>query len=159
MAALFYNFGSDNIFKNSVGSGALMFSDDFDEFSASSSNLSIVTDIKVSVNETVQFFQSFDDFIHYYYFGKGLGSVTVDFLFFQSCDSNDAPGVSKLLAKIGQKRGQIINISIANVVFSGVLMDVNIAVTAEPETMYAISINIGMTDHQLPSANLDNPSC
>lgn len=159
MAALFYQFGNNGLFKNSVGAGALMFCDELDEFSASSTNMSIVTDIGIHVQETIQFFQSFDDFIHYYYFGKGLGNITINMLFFQDCNSGTAPGLIKILQKLGEIRGKIINVSIGNIVFSGVMMDFTVTAIAEPETHYAISINLGMTDHTLQSPQVQAKLC
>jgi hypothetical protein len=158
MAALFYNFSGDSMFKNGIGSGGLMFCSDLDDFSGSSSNMSIVTDISVRVQDTIQFFQSFDDFIHYYYFGKGVGSITVNLLFFQDT-SNSAPGVSKILQKLGEKRGKTTEVSLGNVAFTGVLTDFTLTAMSEPETHYAVSINFAMIDHKLPSANITGGSC
>jgi len=159
MAAIFYQYGNNSIFKNSVGTGALLFCADLDDFSASSSNMSVVTDIGIHVQETVQFFQSFDDFIHYYYFGKGLGSITINMLFFQDCTSGTAPGLAKILQRIGEKRGKTLDVSIGNVVFTGVLMDFSITVMSEPETHYAISLHLGMTDHKMQAPSIDPTTC
>lgn len=146
------------MFKNGIGSGGLMFCTDLDEFSGDSSNMSIVTDIAIRVQDTIQTFQSFDDFIHYYYFGKGLGSISINLLFFQDT-SNTAPGVSKILSRLGEKRGKTVQVSLGNVAFTGVLTDFSITVIAEPETHYGVTINFAMIDHQLPTANITGGSC
>jgi len=158
MAALFYNFQGNSVFKNGIGSGNLMFCSDLDEFSSDSGNVSIVTDISVRVQDTIQIFQSFDDFIHYYYFGKGVGSITINIMLFQDT-SNSAPGISKLLSKLGEKRGKTMDISVGNVAFTGVLSDFTINVVSEPETHYIASINLAMIDHHLPSSNTSGASC
>lgn len=160
MGALVYNFGNDCLFKNSVGTGQLMFCDVLDDFAASSTNVSVVTDIGINVQETVQFFQSFDDFIHYYYFGKGLGTITVNFLFFQECGSGvSAPGLNKLMQTIGGIRGKPTDFSIGNITFTGVLRDFTITVISDPETYYAVSMNLGMINHTLQTPEMEGGAC
>lgn len=158
MGAIFYNYNGNSIFKNSVGGGTLAICEAFDQFN-SGSNLSIITRVGISVSDTVQFFQSFDDFIHYYYFGKGLGNITFEILLFTSCGGGTAPALSQLLSTLGSIRGKPTNVSMGNISFTGVLLEFHVEVVAEPETYYAVTINMGMIDHKLPSAQPNASSC
>ncbi len=159
MAALFHKFSSDQIFKNSVGNGTLAICSALDQFNSDPSNVSIITDVSVRATDTIQFFQSFDDLIHYYYFGKGLGNISFNMMLFQSCGGADAPGVPKLLAALGQMRGQETQVSVGNIVFVGVLTDFTLSIQSEPETHYIVNINLGMIDHQLSSPPPADTSC
>lgn len=156
MAALFHSFG-DSILKTSVGDGTLSVCEIFDDFNGN--NFSIITDVAVHATETIQFSQSFDDYIHYYHFGKGVGSITFNLLLFTECGSADSPGLGSLLSKLGENRGQDITISLADVTFTGVLLDFTVQIVAEPETHFAVSVNLGMTDHTLQSSKGDSGSC
>lgn len=158
MGAIFYNFGGGSILKNSIGSGTLSICTAFDTFN-NGQNLSIITEAGITVSDTIQFFQSFDDFIHYYYFGKGLGNIVFRMLLFCSCQSTTAPALSQLLTALGGIRGQPVTVSFGNVAFTGVLLEFNITVLAEPETYYDVSITLGMVDHQLPSAQPSASAC
>lgn len=159
MAALFHKFSGNQMLKNSVGSGTLAICSALDKFNSDPSNISIITDVVVRAADTIQFFQSFDDLIHYYYFGKGLGSISFNLLLFQGCDSNSAPGVPKLLEALGSMRGEKTEVSVGNVIFVGVLTDFTIAIQSEPETHYAVNINLGMIDHKLKTPPAGNTSC
>lgn len=147
------------MFKNSVGSGTLAVCSALDKFNTDPGNVSIITDVSVRAADTIQFFQSFDDLIHFYYFGKGLGSISFNMLLFQGCDSNSAPGVPKLLSTLGDMRGQKTEVSVGNITFVGVLTDFSVSIVSEPETHYAVSINMGMIDHKLKTPPPPNTSC
>lgn len=163
MAAFFHNAGNNNIFKNSVGMGEVVVSDAFDQLNGQGSTLSIMTDVAINVRETIQFFQSFDDFISFYYFGKGLGSISLNLLLFLSCDGNGpgntAPGMERLMSLLGSIRGQLTDFSVGNVSFSGVVTDFTIQIASEPETHYMVNINLGMTEHTLEQVNFPSSGC
>lgn len=147
------------MFKNSVGSGTLAICSALDKFNSDPSNVAIITDVVVRAADTIQFFQSFDDLIHFFYFGKGLGNISFNMLLFQGCDSNSAPGVPKLLQELGKMRGQKTEVSVGNVIFVGVLTDFTVVIQSEPETHYAVNINLGMIDHKLESPPPSDTSC
>lgn len=147
------------MFKNSVGSGTLAICSALDQFNSDPGNVSIITDVQIQAADTIQFFQSFDDLIHFYYFGKGLGSIGFNMLLFQGCDSSSAPGVPKLLSALGDMRGQKTEVSVGNVMFVGVLTGFSVSIQSEPETHYAVSIQLGMLDHKLKTPPPANTSC
>lgn len=158
MAAFFHNSNGNNIFKNSVGMGQVAVSDAFDDLNGSEGSLAIITDISINVRETIQFFQSFDDFISFYYFGKGVGAISLNMMFFLECSGqgpgNTAPGIETLMTRLGGIRGTLTDFSVGNVTFSGVVTDFTVQIVSEPETHYLVNINLGMTEHTLEQISI-----
>lgn len=156
MAALFFKYSDSGIFKNSVGAGGkIVNSDLLSGIAGEESAVTILTGVSITHNETVQFFQSFGDLVHYFYFGRGLGQIHLDLMCFLDCKSKDsAPGVKKLWDKIGQKRGKKIDLTFDSITVSGILMSFNISAVAEPETHFIVSIDLGMIESNLPNANI-----
>lgn len=164
MAAFFHNSNGDGIFKNSVGMGEIAISDAFDQLNdGSTGTLAIITDVAISARETVQFFQSFDDLISFYFFGKGLGAISLNLMFFLDCSGkspgSSAPGLDRLMTLLGSIRGTLTDFSVGSVTFSGVVTDFTVQVASEPETHYLVNINLGMTDHTLEQVNFPSPGC
>ena len=159
MGALFYNYSEDNIFKQNISSASAVAHISIFEDLVSEDNLCIITEIGVGISETVQFFLTFDDLIHYYWFGKGLGSISCQGLLFLGCDSDVFPGVSTLLNAVAAHRGKPITCSIGPFTFTGVLVDCQLSVVSEPETMAQFTLNIAMTEHSLPPSERPGPTC
>jgi hypothetical protein len=158
MAALFYNYGDNGLFKGSVSSHATpAFVSIFSELVGEDS-LCIITQVGITMTETIQFFQTFDDLIHYYWFGKGLGNITIQGMLFTNCEG-DFPGMPIFLTMIGQQRGKLIECHMGGVTFKGVMQDCNITLTSEPETIANFSISLAMTENTLPPADPVEPSC
>jgi hypothetical protein len=151
MGAIFVTTG-DDILKAYSGNAALIKSDLTDDLGQD--NLSILTGASVVYNELIQFFQSFDDLIHHYYFGKGLGQIRLDLMCFTDCNSGNAPGIASIVAKIGKIRGKKVDFTIGTEQVTGVLMEFNISAQAEPLPHFIVSITLGMVDHTLPKAKI-----
>lgn len=159
MGALFYKYNGDSILKHSVGSQASPVKTDlFDEL-VSEDYLTILTDITIHTNDVVQTFLSFDDFVHHYYFGKGVGQISVRGMCFMNCDGDAIPGLDQFYSRIGEKRGQEVVFSIGAFWFAGVLQDANVTIIAEPETHAMFSASFAMTTHNIVSPELPPPSC
>lgn len=156
MAALFFKYTDTGIFKNSVGAGGKIVNSDLLEGIVDTPDaVTILTSVSITHNETVQFFQSFGDLVHYFYFGRGLGQIHLELMCFLDCKSKDsAPGLKKIWDKIGEKRGKKIDLTFDAVTVSGVLTNFNISVVAEPETHFIISLDLGMIESNLPNANI-----
>ena len=157
MAALFFKYSNTGIFKNSVGTGGKIVTCDdlFAGVVGEASAVTILTAMSISHNETVQFFQSFGDLIHYFYFGRGLGNIHFELMCFLDCNTRDkAPGVTKLWDKIGSSRGKKITVSFDGIAVTGVLTGFNVSAVAEPETHFIVSIDLGMIDSKLKKANI-----
>lgn len=158
MGAIFYSYGNNGMFTNSVGSTAQVASIDLFDGILGKENMCIITGIGVGVSDIVQFFPTFDDFIHYYWFGKGVGSITCEGMLFLDCDQK-MPGLHDLLNAIGARRGKEISCFIGSYYFIGVMLNCNISFNAEPETIATFTLTMGMIDHNLPPGDPSTPQC
>jgi hypothetical protein len=154
MAALFFQYSNSGIFKNSVGPGGKIVNCDLFDGIINESGVSILTSMSVQHSETVQFFQSFGDLVHYFYFGRGVGQIHFDLMCFLKCQSDQAPGIQKLWSSIGSKRGQKVTVSFNSISVTGILTGFNITAVAEPETHYLVSIDLGMIDSSLKKSSV-----
>ncbi len=154
MAALFFQYSNSGIFKNSVGPGGKIVNCDLFDGIINESGVSILTSMSVQHSETVQFFQSFGDLVHYFYFGRGVGQIRFDLMCFLKCQSDQAPGIQKLWSSIGGKRGQKVTVSFNSISVTGILTGFNITAVAEPETHYLVSIDLGMIDSSLKKSSV-----
>lgn len=152
MAAVFVKLDND-IFMTTAGSPTSFVKCDLIDSSIGSDQFMLLTNFQTTFNEVVQFFQSFDDLIHYYYFGKGLGQIRFDLMAFFNCEGT-APGLKTLYTSIGSKRGKKITLDFMNIHVEGILMEFTIAATAEPLPHFQISITLGMTDSNLTPPNI-----
>jgi hypothetical protein len=154
MAAIFIPLDDGGVFKGSMGNSAnLVTCDMLNAILYNQAQFSILTNVTVSGSEVVQFFQSFDDLIHYFYFGQGLGQIHFDLTCFFDCSDN-APGLDTMWALMGATRGKKVTVNIGRIQVVGVLMDYTISLTAEPIPMYNISINLGMISNSMTPANI-----
>ncbi len=155
MGAVFYKLSNNNIFKAGGGGGQIVHSNAlFSGLLGEASQLTLLVRMSIQCNENIQFFQSFDDVIHHYYFGKGVGQISMDLLCFLECGNTSAPGLHTLWGALGKVRGKEIDVAFDGIVVSGVLMDFTINAVSEPETHYIICINLGMTKNGLPSVSI-----
>lgn len=150
MAAIFYNYSDDNMFKNSVSSGAAPISTNLFEDLQNENMLCIISQISITHNDVVQFFMTFDDFIHHYYFGKGVGSISISGMIFTNCQGG-MPGLLAFYQRIANVRGKEVIMSTPGVTFTGVLLDCNVTMVAEPETMASFTANFAMVNSNLSS--------
>ncbi len=159
MGAIFYSYSNNNMFKTSVSSStAPAFIEIFNNL-VNKDNMCIITQIGINITDTVQFFHSFDDFIHYYWFGKGVGQITISGMLFMNCDTGDMPGVKTLLTIVGQNRGKEIKCGLGTFGFTGVMTDCRLDVVSEPETMVQFSLNLAMISHTLNTPPPIDPKC
>ena len=157
MAAIFYSYGNNSIFSKVGSSTAPVTLDVFGSL-VNSGSLCIITQFGINTTETIQYFQTFDDLIHYYWFGKGLGSMSISGMLFMDCNGA-MPGINNLLTAVGQKRGQEVTCVMGGISFVGILQECNITMVSEPETMATFNITMSMVDHTLPSPKPAAPSC
>lgn len=154
MAAVFLTLG-DDIFMTTAGTPTSFVSCDLLDADSlfAPGQCMLLSNFSTTFNEVVQFFQSFDDLIHYYYFGKGLGQIRFDMMAFFNC-SGDAPGLRNLYESIGSKRGKKVTLDFMNVHVEGILMEFNITALAEPLPHFQISIALGMINSNLTPPNI-----
>lgn len=155
MAAIFYKYSDKGMFKNSVGGGAVpLLSNVFDEFN-DENNLAILTQYSVTHNEVNQFFPTFDNFVHHFYFGGGLGTISLAGVFYQGCAGNGPsgqfPGLDAMKDIISNLRGEKVKFSLGKFSFFAVLNDFNLVEVSEPETMINFTFNLTIVLNNMPS--------
>lgn len=158
MAAIFYSPTQQpgTIFRSGVQVNTAIrvpFLDDL----INSSGFAVITDVSVNNQDTVQFFMTFDDFISYFYFGKGLGDLTIRGNMFMDCSSN-MPGLNRFYDKIADIRGTEVDVSCGNAVFTCVLVGFSTTTTAEPTNITEFTLQLRIIDHSLGRKNF-NASC
>lgn len=104
--------------------------------------------ISTQLNETIQFFLTFDDVIKYIHFGKALGSLQVEGTIFCDCTS-DLPRLDKLKKAFTELRGKQIEVNIKNIVLNCVMTSMQFIVVPDPNTMANFTFNFAIIDHQL----------
>ena len=165
MAALFYQYSDQNILQMSVSSvAASPFKCDlFDGLFDTKTYAMIFTELGVQLNETIQYFLTFVDVIHYYYFGKGLGQITVRGVMFEQCNNGKStssiPGFDELWRLLGTKRGQTVNLSFRTASFDCVLMDYSFMQVAEPENMVNFSVGLAVINTVTWPSPQPNTAC
>lgn len=110
----------------------------------------IITDVAVQNSDTIQFFLTFDDFISWFYFGKGLGTLSIRGMLLEDCNGN-LPGINSLYQNIGRVRGTEQLISFGNVVFTGVLTTFTTTVSTEIANVANFELQLQIVDHSLPA--------
>lgn len=120
---------------------------------------SVISEVTIQNRDTIQYFLTFDDFISYFYFGKGLGSITISGVMFSDCNAY-FHGASILTNIISRIRGTTQQISFGNVVFDAVISQFTIRASADEGLNNAIDFNIQMDiiNHSLISPSFQ-PLC
>jgi len=149
MAAIFYQYNPDkSIFKGGLHVNTTI-RVPFLNALVGTNGLAIINEVSVSNSDTVQYFMSFDDLISYFYFGKGLGSITISGTMFTNCDGY-APGVDIFYNQIARFRGKEVPISFGNAVFTGVINSFQTSAQAEPAGTIEFAIGLTIINHTLP---------
>ncbi len=114
-----------------------------------SENLAVITELSMQNNEVIQFFLTFDDAISWFYFGKGLGSLSLRGLLL-TCDEG-TPGLPILLNDVMEKtRGQLVEISLGNTVFRCVMTSFNLSLSQDPSPVVEFNLALNIVGHTLP---------
>ena len=103
-------------------------------------NLTVITEMSIQAAETVQFFLTFDDVINWFYFGKGLGTMTIQGLILTGANK-DAGLHTFLNESMGKMRGKSVQASVGNIVFTGVLTNFSLNFTQDPAPLVAFSLS------------------
>ena len=164
MAAVYvYNTEGADLFKGGVAvlsSVRLQFLEDLlsNLTAGRDGNLTIITELSMQNSETVQFFLTFDDLISWFYFGKGMGSISIRGLMLTN--DKGTPGLPVLLSTTMRNlRGQQVGVSIGNAVFSCVMTNFTLHMTQDPTPVAEFVLNLNIVDHNLPIDRPLNTSC
>jgi hypothetical protein len=119
----------------------------------------IVSEVTVQNRDTIQYFLTFDDLISYFYFGKGLGTISINGLMFSDCNGYFR-GLNMFNNMISRIRGSVQNISFGNAVFSGVISAFTMRASADEGMNNAIEFNLQLDviDHSLVPPRF-TPTC
>ena len=144
MAAIFYTSPINNqtIFKNGMSinnSLSLPFMNNI----LGAAGMLIITEVTMQHRETVQYFLTFDDFISYYYFGRGLGSLQISGMIF-SDPTGYFGGLTQFTNMIGNIRGRSQNISFGNIVLTVVLNSFTLRASSDINMVNFIDFNLQM---------------
>jgi hypothetical protein len=124
----------------------------------------IVCEVSIQNKDTVQYFLTFNDLVTFFYFGKGLGSLSISGLIAGSCLTSSSqfsyngptnyPGVDQLMNVIGnQLRGKSQQITFGNTTFWCVLSSFSFKASSESSAINFVEYNLQfeIVDHTLPS--------
>ena len=164
MAAVFYTYDTGrDIFKAGItfSNVVRIFGSNGGDFFAGiigSPGMAIITNVQVNNSDIIQYFMTFDDVINYFYFGKGLGTMTVNGMIFSNCDGN-MPGVGRFYARVAANRGREVVVSLGGAVFKGVISNFSTSTLADPEPVTEFQLTISMTSHGLGSSRNFESTC
>lgn len=150
MAAIFYSStgpSTANIFKSGLQINTAV-SIPFLNNLIGAAGYCAVSNVSINNQDTVQFFQTFDDFISYFYFGKALGDLVINGILVTDGDGN-VPGLNAFYDKISNIRGERVLISFGNVVFTCVLVGFSTTAITEPADITDFTLQLKIIDHSL----------
>lgn len=155
MAAVFYSPSPDkSIFKGDFAiSTAIKIP--FLNTLIGSASMAIITEVSVENSENIQYFLTFDDVISYFYFGSGLGNITVRGMFFMNCDGS-MPGLEKYYQVIGANRGKPVEISAGSATFQAVINNFSVVSSAEPTMSIDFQISMSIIKSTLTPVQFTN---
>lgn len=157
MAAIYHYNETDEIFKCGIkvlNSVKLEFLKEL----LTDKNQTIITELSIQAAETVQFFLTFDDVINWFYFGKGLGTMTIQGLILTGDEGS--PGLSTFLnVSMKEMRGKTVQASVGNAIFYGVLTNFSLNLTQDPSPIIAFTLSFAVVDHNLPGNLQNTPNC
>lgn len=164
MAAYYYtlkNSDSDVFHGNQVVHHGIVIP--FLEDLINSNSMLIVNEVTIQNRDTVQYFLTFNDVVSWFYFGKGLGSLSISGLLLSKCDGDGAgqfPGIQDLYNRIGTIRGKAQTIYFGGFSFTCVLSNYTFRANADEASVNMIDFNLQMeiVDHQIPGPSY-NPTC
>ena len=160
MAAIYFipSVGPNTIYANSFAVNNSVYIPFLQDFIGSQGSL-IVTEVTVQHHDTIQYFLTFDDFISYYYFGKGLGHIAINGMIFSDCIGN-FKSLTTLLNRLSSIRGTIQQISFGNVVFAGVMSSFTVRASSDVASIHALEfmLQIDVIASSMPPA-IFAPTC
>ena len=107
----------------------------------SEGGFAVVNEVDIQNRDTVQYFLTFDDVVSYFYFGKGLGSLTIQGTLFSDCENN-FNGIPDLIAAISTVRGKETKIYFGSITFTCVLSAFTIRASAEEGLSNTMDFNL-----------------
>jgi hypothetical protein len=139
---------SGGIFGKGGGAEGLVSIPAVNDIVSSTGNLAVYDSVSVQVNDTIQFFLTFDDVVKYVFFGKGIGSVVAEGTMYSACGAG-VPGLRACSAAVGQLRGKKLPMSLGGFAVSAIFTSAQVSVISEPDIMGRFVFNFAAIDHQM----------
>jgi hypothetical protein len=147
MSATFVTLTQEDLFKSGGSATSLISIPQVDSI-VGKSGLAIYNTVTMQLNETIQYFLTFDDVIKFIHFGKGLGSIAAEGILYSDCDGN-LPGMGKLKGAISGLRGKEQEVTIGPITVTAIMTSVQLSITSEPDTMAPFVFNFSIVNHHL----------
>jgi hypothetical protein len=150
MAAVFYNSSqNESLFKGDIAVVNAVQIDFLKNFVGPAS-MAIITSVGAQNGDIFQYFITFDDVISYFYFGRGIGTITVSGIIFADCRGQMNGLNDFYVGGIGGARGRPVNVSIGRTVFRGVVSNFTTNTVADPNYMTEFTVTIQVLSHNIP---------
>jgi hypothetical protein len=137
------------IFGTGGGAQGLVTIPAVDDIVSSKGNLAIYDSVSIQINDTIQFFLTFDDVVKYVFFGKGIGSVVVEGTMYSMCAGGGIPGLKACASAVGDLRGQKVDVSLGEFAVSAIFTSAQVSVISEPDIMGRFVFNLAAIDHHM----------
>lgn len=148
MPATFFNLSKDDVFKSGGGGAQHLVKIPMVDDIVSNEGLAIYNSVSLMLNETIQYFLTFDDVIKFIHFGKGVGTVNVEGTMYCTCEGA-LPGLSKFSIAVSKLRGKQQSIAVGSTIVSAILTQANVTVVNEPDTMANFAFAFSIVNHNL----------
>lgn len=148
MSASMYSTTKKDIFVSGGGGAAgLVKIPEVDKI-VGAKGLAVYDSVGLQLPETVQYFLTFDDVTKFIHFGKGVGSVQVEGTMYSDCNSS-LPGAQLFAGAVTKLRGRQQEVIVGGVPVTAILVNSQITVMAEPDTMAKFVFSFSVVNHQL----------
>lgn len=148
MSASMYSTTKDDLFKSGGGGAQGLVKIPKVDDIVGKGGLAVYDSVGLQLPETVQYFLTFDDVTKFIHFGKGVGSVQVEGTMYSDCNSS-LPGSKKFAAAVTGLRGKPESMIVGGVTVTAILVNSQITVMAEPDTMAKFVFTFSVVNHSL----------
>ena len=147
MAAIFMNTTKSDLF-HSGGTANPIYIPEIEQLVSDNSMLSLYTQVSTQLNETIQYFLTFDDVIKVIHFGKGLGTITAEGIMFSDCDG-EIPGFDTFKKAISALRGEVVEATIGPMTLTVIMTSAQVTLIPDPTTMGHFTFSFSVVNHDL----------
>lgn len=147
MAAIFMNLTKTDLF-HSGGTANPIYIPEVEKLVSDNSLLALYTQVSTQLNETIQYFLTFDDVIKVIHFGKGLGTVTVEGIMYSDCDG-EIPGFDTFKEAVSKLRGEVVEAVVGPMTLTVIMSSVQVTLLPDPTTMGHFTYSFSVVNHDL----------
>jgi len=128
-------------------------------FDGMTNELGLVTSVGMQIQESIQYFLTFDDIINYLHLGKGVGNISIEGIAYPNC-AYTFPALRTFFSIVSANRGQIMKTSfIGGGAFSGPLIAASSVAQGGDGTIVSFAAQIAITSHSLGSKKAGGGKC